>query len=49
MVVASDIEVDSDRLIDRQLERATITSIAGFSKIIDNSVKKLVNVVTNEG
>lgn len=41
MVVASDVNVDYDRLIDRQLERAAITSIAGFSKIFNDSVKKL--------
>ena len=33
MVVASDISVDYDKLIDRQLERAVITTTAGFAKI----------------
>lgn len=42
MVVASDVHVDYDRLIDRQLERAAITSIAGFSKIFDSAVSPLV-------
>jgi len=42
MIVASDVSVDYDRLIDRQLERAAITSIAGFSKIFDDSVLKMV-------
>lgn len=32
-VVASDVSVDYDRLIDRQLERAAITSTVGFAKI----------------
>ena len=41
MVVASDVQVDSDRLIDKQLERAAITSIAGFSKIIADAVKSI--------
>ncbi len=41
MIVASDVSVDYDRLIDRQLERAAITSIAGFSKIFNNAVKKI--------
>ena len=39
MVVAEDVSVDYDRLIDRQLERAAITSIAGFSKIFPEAVK----------
>ena len=33
MVVAADVAIEYDKLIDRQLERAAITSIAGFSKI----------------
>ncbi|MBE6799550.1 MAG: phage major capsid protein [Ruminococcaceae bacterium] len=33
MVIASDISVDYDKLIDRQLERAVITTTAGFAKI----------------
>ena len=41
MVVASDVNIDYDRLIDRQLERAAITSIAGFSKIFNDAVKKI--------
>ncbi len=40
-VVASEVEIDYDRLIDRQLERAAITSIVGFSKIFPDSVKVL--------
>lgn len=38
-VQAGDIATDYDKLIDRQLERATVTSIAGFSKIINDAVK----------
>ena len=41
MVVASDVKVDYDRLIDRQLERAAITSIAGFAKIFNEAAKIL--------
>ena len=41
MVIAQDINVDSDRLIDRQLERTAITTISGFSKIIGDAVKCL--------
>lgn len=37
MVVASDISVDYDKLIDRQLERAAITSTAGFAKIFKDA------------
>lgn len=33
MVTAADISIEYDKLIDRQLERAAITSIAGFAKI----------------
>lgn len=41
MVQAGELITDFDKLIDRQLERAAITAIAGFSKIIDGSAKKL--------
>ena len=41
MVVASDVAVDYDRLIDRQLERAAITSTAGFAKIFKDASKVL--------
>lgn len=37
MVVASDVSVDYDKLIDRQLERAAITTIAGFAKIFTDA------------
>ena len=39
MVTAGDVQVDYDKLIDCQLERAAITSIAGFSKIFPDAVK----------
>ena len=38
MVRAGDIRMDTDRLIDRQLERAAVTSIAGFAKIMPEAV-----------
>ncbi|MCR4924729.1 MAG: phage major capsid protein [Clostridiales bacterium] len=41
MVQAGDIVTEYDKLIDRQLERATITSIAGFSRIFDDASKTL--------
>ena len=41
MVKAQDIAVEYDKLIDRQLERAAITSIVGFTKIQDKAVKCL--------
>jgi hypothetical protein len=33
MVTSGDVQVEYDRLIDRQLERAAITSISGFAKL----------------
>lgn len=41
MVIASDVSVDYDKLIDRQLERAAITSTAGFAKIFGDACKVL--------
>ena len=41
MVIAGDVVTDYDKLIDRQLERAAITSIAGFAKIYKDAAKKL--------
>lgn len=38
MVKAGDVNLDTDRLIDRQLERAAVTSIAGFAKIVPEAV-----------
>ena len=37
MVQAGEVCVEYDKLIDRQLERASITTIAGFSKIYDGA------------
>ncbi|MGI5958712.1 MAG: phage major capsid protein [Massiliimalia sp.] len=39
MVTAGDVMVEYDKLIDRQLERAAITSIAGFAKIFADASK----------
>ena len=41
MVKAGDVNVEYDKLIDRQLERAAITSICGFGTIMDGAVKCL--------
>ena len=41
LVRAGDVTVEYDKLIDRQLERAAITSISGFSKICKDAVKVL--------
>lgn len=41
MVRAGDVEVEFDKLIDRQLERAAISSISGFAKICDNASASL--------
>ncbi len=41
MVQAGDIVTDYDKLIDRQLERATISSITGFAKIFNDASVKL--------
>ena len=41
MVVAGDVAVDFDKLIDRQLEKASISCIAGFAKIYSGASKKL--------
>lgn len=40
-VVAGNVITEYDKLIDRQLERAAITSIAGFAKIYDDASKIL--------
>ncbi len=39
MIQASDVMVEYDRLIDRQLERAAITSISGFAKLFKDAAK----------
>ncbi len=41
MVVAGDVTVDYDKLIDRQLEKATVSCIAGFAKIYNGASKML--------
>jgi hypothetical protein len=40
-VQAGDVTTDYDKLIDRQLERATITTITGFSPIFSDACKIL--------
>lgn len=40
-VIAGGVVTEYDKLIDRQLERAAITSIAGFAKIYDDASKIL--------
>ncbi len=41
MIEASEVAVEYDRLIDRQLERAAITSISGFAKLYTEASKVL--------
>ena len=41
MVQAGDILTDYDKLIDRQLERAAISCIAGFAKILPDASRVL--------
>lgn len=41
MISAGDVSVEYDRLIDRQLERAAITSISGFAKLYTDASKIL--------
>ena len=40
-VQGSDVTVEYDKLIDRQLERAAITSISGFAKLFSEAAKVL--------
>ena len=40
-ICGSEITVEYDKLIDRQLERAAITSISGFSKLYQGASKVL--------
>ena len=42
LVQGSDVTVEYDKLIDRQLERAAITSISGFAKLFTEASKVLV-------
>ena len=41
MVQAGGIVLDYDRLIDRQMERAAISTITGFAKIFDGAARIL--------
>ena len=41
MVQGSDVEVEYDKLIDRQLERAAITTISGFAKVFQAASRVL--------
>ena len=41
MVQGSDVMIEYDKLIDRQLERAAITSISGFAKLFGEASKVL--------
>ena len=41
MVQSGDIITDHDKLIDRQLERASISCITGFAKLFADAVKVL--------
>lgn len=41
MVKAGDVTVEYDKLIDRQLERAAITSICGFGVIMSDAIRRL--------
>ena len=42
MVTAGDITVEYDKLIDRQVERAAITSTSGFAKLYTDASKVLI-------
>ncbi|MEL4860444.1 phage major capsid protein [Pseudoflavonifractor phocaeensis] len=41
MVKGSDVLVEYDKLIDRQMERAAITTVAGFAKVFRDAAKVL--------
>ena len=41
MVQSGEVLLDSDRLIDRQLERAAVSCVAGFAKLFPDSAKVL--------
>ena len=41
MVSAGDVMVEYDKLIDRQLERAAITTISGFAKVFPEASQVL--------
>ena len=41
MVQGSQVMVEYDKLIDRQLERAAITTISGFAKLFQGAARVL--------
>ena len=41
MICGSEVTVEYDKLIDRQLERAAITSISGFAKLFPEASRVL--------
>ena len=41
MVKSGDVLVEYDKLIDRQLERAAVTSVVGFAKVFPEACKVL--------
>ena len=41
MVKAGDVMVEYDKLIDRQMERAAITTISGYAKIFEDASRVL--------
>ena len=41
MVTTGPVSTEYDKLIDRQLERAVISSTAGFAKIFDSAARTL--------
>jgi len=49
MVCGSEVTVEYDKLIDRQLERAAITSISGFAKLFTDASKVLKLGAAGEG
>ena len=40
-ICGSEVVVEYDKLIDRQLERAAITSVSGFAKLFADAAKVL--------
>ena len=40
-ICGSEVVVEYDKLIDRQLERAAITSVSGFAKLFTDAAKVL--------
>lgn len=42
MIRSGEVQVEYDKLIDRQLQRAAITSISGFAKLYEDASKVLV-------